>query len=182
VSIAKGVATSVTATRILLHGGEQLASFAFGAQPDLPPPRCSSAGATRLEETADHPGILAHVIVAIWQGDRRHGAGRYRQPGILDHVRLPRTRPLIVARRGRSQLLLADLGKSARPGGRVGAIDASPTGSWRCRDRRGWRHPCHRSQRVTGANRETGCDQCHRHPHSSPWWRAAGQLCVRRAA
>jgi hypothetical protein len=42
-----------------------------------PPPRCSGAGATRLEETADRPGILAHVIVAVWRGHRRRGAGRH---------------------------------------------------------------------------------------------------------
>ena len=60
---------------------------------------------SRLEEAADHSGVLAHVIVAVWRGDRRQGAGRYWQPGVLDHLRLPGARPLIVARRRRSALI-----------------------------------------------------------------------------
>jgi hypothetical protein len=57
-----------------------------------------------LEEAADRSGVFAHVIVAVRRGHRRQGAGRYRQPGILDHLRLPGARPLIVARRRRSAL------------------------------------------------------------------------------
>ena len=73
---------------------------------------------SRLEETADRSGVLAHVIVAVWRGDRRQRAGRYRQPGVLDHLRLPGTRPLIVARGRRSALGAAaasDAGTIGKP-------------------------------------------------------------------